>query len=59
MPPPRFSSNSIKTEEINKLYDEAKKDYLKTAMTMNKPDLDAAVENAYGKMKKWLLKLLF
>ena len=52
MPPPRFSSNSIKTEEINKLYDEAKKDYLQTAMTMNKPDLDAAVENAYGKMKK-------
>ena len=52
MPPPRLSSFSLKTKEINKIYDEAKKDQLQPAMTMNKPHLDTGVENAYGKMKK-------
>ena len=41
----RSSSTPLKTKEINKLYNEAKEDYLPTAMTINKTDSDAAVEN--------------
>ena len=47
MPPkPFFSSTPLKTKEINKIYDEEKQNYLQTAITINKTDLDAAVENA-------------
>ena len=47
MPPKPFSSTTpLKTKEINKIYDEEKKNYLQTAITINKTDLDAAVENA-------------
>ena len=52
-PPPRFTSTPLKSEkEINKTYDDAKEEYLKTAITINKTDLDAAIENADGKNKK-------
>ena len=52
MAPLHYSSTPWKTKEINKLYDEAKEHYLQTAITINKTDLDAAVENAEKKMKK-------
>ena len=45
-PKPFFSSTPLKTKEINKIYDEEKQNYLQTAITINKTDLDAAVENA-------------
>ena len=45
-PKPLFSSTPLKTREINKIYDEEKENYLQTAITINKTDLDAAVENA-------------
>ena len=52
-PPPRFTSTPLKSEkEINKTYDDAKEEYLKTAITINKTDLDAAIENADDKNKK-------
>ena len=52
-PPPCFTSTPLKSEkEINKTYDDAKEEYLKTAITINKTDLDAAIENADGKNKK-------
>ena len=34
MPPPRSSWTPLKTKEINKLYNEAKEDYLQIAMTI-------------------------
>ena len=34
MLPPRSSSTPLKTKEINKLYNEAKEDYLQIAMTI-------------------------
>ena len=51
IPPPHSSSAPLKNKEISKLYDETKEDYLQTAMTINKTDLDAAVENADEKSK--------
>ena len=36
----------LSEKEINKIYNETKEDYLKTAVTINKTDLDAAIENA-------------
>ena len=39
-------SSPLKTKEINQIYDEEKENYLQTAITINKTDLDAAVENA-------------
>ena len=53
MPPKPFSSTTpLKTKEINKIYDEEKKNYLQTAITINKTDLDAAVENAEENSKE-------
>ena len=53
MPPkPFFSSTPLKTKEINKIYDEEKENYLQTAITINKTDLDAAVENAEESSKE-------
>ena len=47
MLPKRLSySTPLKTKEINQIYDEEKENYLQTAITINKTDLDAAVENA-------------
>ena len=46
LPKPLFSLTPSKTKEINKIYDEEKENYLQTAITINKTDLDAAVENA-------------
>ena len=43
---PLFSSTPLKTREINKIYDEEKENYLQTAITINKTDLDAADKNA-------------
>ena len=52
-PPPRFTSTPLKSEkEINKTYDDSKEEYLKTAITINKTDLDAAIENTDDKNKK-------
>ena len=52
-PPPRFTSTPLKSEkEINKTYDDSKEEYLKTAITINKTDLDATIENADDKNKK-------
>ena len=51
-PPLRFTSTPLKSEkEINKTYDDSKEEYLKTAITINKTDLDAAIENADKKNK--------
>ena len=45
--PNSFSSSTpLKTKEINEIYDEEKANYLQTAITINKTDLDPAVENA-------------
>ena len=47
MPSKPFSSSTpLKTKEINNIYDEEKENYLQTAITINKTDLDVAVENA-------------
>ena len=35
-----------------KIYDDAKEEYLKTAITINKTDLDAAIENEDDENKK-------
>ena len=52
-PPPRFTSTPLKSKkEINKTYDDSKEEYLKTAITTNKTDLDAAIENTDDKNKK-------
>ena len=52
-PPPRFTSTPLKSKkEINKTYDDSKEEYLKTAITINKTDLDAAIENTDDKNKK-------
>ena len=52
-PPPRFTSTPLKSKkEINKTYDNSKEEYLKTAITINKTDLDAAIENTDDKNKK-------
>ena len=52
-PPKPFSSSTpLKTKEINKIYDEEKENYLQTAITINKTDLDAAVENAEENSKE-------
>ena len=46
LPKPLSYSTPLKTKEINKIYDEDKENYLQTAITINKADLDATVENA-------------
>ena len=46
LPKPLSYSSPLKTKEINQIYDEEKENYLQTAITINKTDLDAAVENA-------------
>ena len=50
--PPLTSTPLLSEKQIKKTYDDAKEDYLKTAMTINKTDLDAAVENADIKNEK-------
>ena len=53
MPPkPLFSSTPLKTREINKIYDEEEENYLQTAITINKTDLDAADKNAEESKKE-------
>ena len=47
-----LSTPLLSKKQIEKTYDDAKEDYLKTAMTINKTDLDAAVENAKHKKPK-------
>ena len=42
----------LSKKQTKKTYDDAKKDYLKTAMTINITDLDAEVENADKKKEK-------
>ena len=42
----------LSEKQIKKIYDNAKEDYLKTTMTINKTDSDAAVENADEKNEK-------
>ena len=52
-PPPHFTSTPLKSKnEINKTYDDSKEEYLKTAITINKIDLDTTTENADDKNKK-------
>ena len=46
LPKPLNYSTTLKSKEINKIYHEEKENYLQTAITINKTDLDAAVENA-------------
>ena len=50
--PPLTSTPLLSEKQIKKTYDDANEDYLKTAMTINKTDLDAAVENADTKNEK-------
>ena len=51
-PPPDFTSTPLKSKkEINKTYDDPKEEYLKTAIAINKTDLDPAIENADDKNK--------
>ena len=45
-------------KEINKIYNETKEDYLKTAITINKTDLDATIENADKKNEKIITDLI-
>ena len=42
----------LSEKQIKETYDNAKEDYLKTAIKINKTDLDAAVENADEKNEK-------
>ena len=52
-PPPRFTLAPLKSEKQTiKIYDDAKEEYLKTAITINKTDLDAAIENEGDENKK-------
>ena len=52
-PPPHFTSTPLRSEkEINKTHDDAKEEYLKTTITINKTDLDATIENADNENKK-------
>ena len=52
-PPPRFTLAPLKSEKQTiKIYDDAKEEYLKTAITINKTDLDAAIENEGDDNKK-------
>ena len=51
-PKPLFSSTPLKTREINKIYDEEKENYLQSAITINKTDLDAADKNAEESKKE-------
>ena len=44
-------------KKINKIYD-TKEDYLKTAITINKTDLNAAIENAGEKNEKIISDLI-
>ena len=50
--PPLTSTPLLSEKQIKKIYDNAKEDYLKTTMTINKTDSDAAVENADEKNEK-------
>ena len=50
-PPPRFTSTPLKNKkEIKKTYDDSKEEFLKTAITINKTDLDA-------ELKMWMIKI--
>ena len=52
-PPLHFTSTPLRSEkEINKTHDDAKEEYLKTTITINKTDLDATIENADNENKK-------
>ena len=42
----------LSEKQIKETYDNAKEDYLKTAIKINKTDLDAAVENVDEKNEK-------
>ena len=58
-PPPRFTSTPLKSEkEINETYDDAKEEDLKTTITINKTDLDAATKNADNKNKKLVTDII-
>ena len=60
-PAPLLRYNSmllLNEKEINKIYNDTKEDYLKTAITINKTDLDAAIENADGKNEKIISDLI-
>ena len=48
----------LSEKEINKIYNETKEDYLKTAVTINKTDLDATIENADKKNEKIITDLI-
>ena len=48
----------LSEKEINKIYNETKEDYLKTAITVNKTDLDATIENADKKNEKIITDLI-
>ena len=51
--PPRFTSTPSKSKkEINKTYNDSEEQYLKTTITINKADLDVAIENVDDKNKK-------
>ena len=49
-----FTSAAVnsKKKKINKTYDDIKEDYLKTAMAINKTDLDAAIDDAVNADEK-------
>ena len=58
-PLPRYTSTPLLNEKrINKICNDTKEDYLKTAITINKTDLDAAIENADGKNEKIISDLI-
>ena len=48
---PVQSSTPLKTEEIENIYNQEKEDLLKTAITINKTDLETSVENAENSNK--------
>ena len=43
---PVSTSTPLQTNQINKIYDEEKENYLETTMTINKTDIDTAVDIA-------------
>ena len=58
LPKPLYYSTTLKSKEINKIYDEEKENYLQTAITINKTDLDAVVENAEESNKEIINNLI-
>ena len=56
---PCYTSTPLLNEkEINKIYNDTKEDYLKTAIPINKTDLNAAIENADEKNEKIIRDLI-